>query len=189
MASLLTSTRNTRLLIPGSLRFLRSDVPDQLSSQDIQWLLAHNVLAIVDLREDTERASRPCALREDPRFQYHYLPVTGGNAIPPHASAVSQSYAAMADSQMERIIGTILDAPTNVLYFCNAGKDRTGVVSAILLQKMGFPDSYIVADYMASKENLRPMLEAYATAFPQIDIQIITPQPRYIEEFLAWYQE
>lgn len=41
----------------------------------------------------------------------------------------------MLDSQMYRIIDLICNAKSNVLYFCNAGKDRTGVVSAILLLK------------------------------------------------------
>lgn len=77
--------------------------------------------------------------------------------------------------------------PSNVLYFCNAGKDRTGVVSAILLRNAGFAEEYIVDDYMKSKDNLTDMLNAYSLQNPEIDVNIITPNEKYIKDFLHWY--
>ena len=88
---------------------------------------------------------------------------------------------------MRKIIDFILAAETNVLYFCNAGKDRTGVVSAILLDKKGMSEEYIIHDYMKSKVNLKGMIEAYVKQFPDVDIDIITPQERYMREFLEKY--
>lgn len=66
---------------------------------------------------------------------------------------------------------------SNVLYFCNAGKDRTGVVSAILLYKAGMNLEYIIDDYMKSKMNLKNMLESYAKQFPEVNIEVITFRP------------
>lgn len=43
---------------------------------------------------------------------------------------------------MDNIIDTILNADTNVVYFCNAGKDRTGVVTAIILSNLGYENNY-----------------------------------------------
>ena len=189
MDSILSSTLNTRPILPDSLRFIRSDVPDRLNEQEIQWLLKENITAIVDLREEEERNRKPCPIEKDPRFRYSCMPVTGGNRVPESVDAVSASYIAMTDVQMDRIVDTIWNASSNVLYFCNAGKDRTGVVSAILLSRAGMDRAYILSDYMKSGENLKPVLEAYTKQFPQTDIQIITPQPRYMEEFLDWYTE
>ena len=45
------------------------------------------------------------------------------------------------------------------MYHCAAGKDRTGVVSAVLLGLLGVPDPVIVADYAATKENLDAIVE------------------------------
>lgn len=42
-------------------------------------------------------------------------------------------------------------------------------------------------DYMKSKDNLQEMLNAYALQYPEIDINIITPNEKYIKEFLRWY--
>ena len=53
-----------------------------------------------------------------------------GGGIPESLESVADAYLKMIDGQMERIICAILKAESNVLYFCGAGKDRTGVVSA-----------------------------------------------------------
>lgn len=81
----------------------------------------------------------------------------------------------MIDRQMEKIIDTIMDAESNVLYFCTAGKDRTGVVSAVLLRKLGYSDEIIIEDYMKSKDNLMDMLTVYAKEHPEVDIDIMIP--------------
>lgn len=188
MASLFKSTLNTRALLPDCLRFIRSDVPAQLSEQETEWLIERNVTTVVDLRTEEERQRKGCPLASDPRFQYHCMPVTGGNAVPSSIDAVSESYINMVDEQMDAIIDLIWNAQSNVLYFCGAGKDRTGVVSAILLRKLGMDHDYIVADYMKSKENLQSALENYAKQNPEIQIDVITPQEAYIKEFLNWME-
>lgn len=186
MGSLLSSTKNTRSILPDSVRFVRSDVPNCITEQEIQWLIEHNIVTIVDLRQDEERIKKKCPLIDDCRFQYFCMPVTGGDIIPKTVDEVSKSYISMVDSQMDKIINTIMSAAANVLFFCNAGKDRTGVVSAILLHKLGMDRKYIIDDYMESGENLKDMLKMYAEKFPEVDVDIITPHVRYMEEFLEW---
>ena len=117
------------------------------------------------------------------------MPVTGGNTVPKSVDDVSKSHIKMVDEQMGRCIHTIMTADSNVLYFCNAGKDRTGVVSAILLHKLGMSREYIIKDYLKSKANLKDMLESFARQFSNINIDIITPQERYMNEFLEWLKE
>lgn len=179
--SMLKSTLNTRTILPDSLRYIRSDVPVKITVQETEWLVSGNITTIVDLRTEDEREKKKCPLAEDNRFRYLCMPVTGGNVVPKSADDVSKSYIAMVDSQMKAIITAICEAGTNVLYFCNAGKDRTGVVSAILLAQAGMNEEYIVGDYMKSKENLLPMLEEFAKQCPQIDIRVITPHERVFE--------
>lgn len=186
MGSLLKSTNNTRAIVAGSYRYLRSDVPALLSEEEIQWLLEHRVTTVVDLREDGEKARKPCPLETHSAFSYHHLPVTGGSRLPEAPALVSRCYIAMVDGQMQRILHTLRNAPGNALYFCSAGKDRTGVVSALLLHDMGYEREYIVADYLQSRENLREMLENYMQNTPGVNREVITPQARYMEEFLDW---
>ncbi|MCH5280137.1 MAG: tyrosine-protein phosphatase [Lachnospiraceae bacterium] len=186
MGSLLKSTKNTRAILPNSLRFVRSDVPDCITEPEIQWLIKNNIVTVVDLRQEDERVRKKCPLIDNDLLQYICMPVTGGDAIPKTVDEVSKSYIKMVDSQMDKIIDTIMNAKTNVLFFCNAGKDRTGVVAAILLHKMGMDRQYIIDDYMESEKNLKEILEIYAKQFPEANPDIITPHVRYMNEFLNW---
>lgn len=189
MASLFQTTKNTRYLAASGKRYLRSDVPDKLSREEEDWLLENNYLTVVDLREKGETEERKCALQENDRFHYINLPVTGGNKIPELPCMVARSYIKMVDERMWEIIDTIENAESNVLFFCNAGKDRTGVVSALILSRMGAERKDIVEDYVASAENLRETLHLYAEQNPAIDINVITPKQEYMEEFLDWYEK
>lgn len=189
MRKIVTTTQNMRMLLKGNLRFIRSDVPYRITERETQWLIANNVVTILDLRTEEERIKKACPLKEHAAFHYFCMPVTGGDKLPDSAEKVSQSNIDMADRQMEKIILKILSAKTNVLFFCNAGKDRTGVVSAILLWMMGISREYIVKDYLQSAVNLRKMLQDFVQQHPQTDPEIITPEPEYINEFLDWHND
>jgi len=188
MSSLLKSCLNCRAILPNNLKYLRSDVPLASTEEEIDWLLHNNIQSIVDLRSEEEQRKKPCSLFSRSEFQYYSMPVNGGNAIPPNTDSVSLSYLAMVDDQMMKILQTIENVNGGVLYFCSAGKDRTGVVSALLLKRHGFDDEYIIQDYLLSAENLKEMLVQFSDQ-TSIDLQIITPQKRYMEEFLAQYQK
>ena len=73
-----------------------------------------------------------------------------------------------------------------IILDCAAGKDRTGVVSAILLRKSGMSREYIIADFMKTASNPEAYLAQFAGERPGIRLDVITPHERYIEEFLAW---
>lgn len=184
MSSLLQSTRNTRALPTGTMRYIRSDVPENLTDKEVQWLLDNRITTIVDLRSDEETAKKPCCLKAKDGFRYFHLPVTGGGGIPKSLEHLYIVYRQMVDEQMERIIDIIMNAESNVLYFCTAGKDRTGVVSAILLKRLGFSDEVIIEDYMKSKDNLMDMLMAYVSVHPEVDMEIIVPHRKNMEQLL-----
>lgn len=149
MASLLESTANTRTVLPGNLHFLRSDAPLFPTDADVAFLLKHDVTTLIDLRSAEEVQRNPCPLAKDERFTYHHMPVTGGNAMPDSPADVPLSYLRMVDAQMERIL-RLIRRSRGVMYFCAAGKDRTGVVSALLQREHGMSDDAIAAEYARS---------------------------------------
>lgn len=77
-----------------------------------------------------------------------------------------------------------MNAESKVMFFCTAGKDRTGVVSAIILRRLGFSDKVIIDDYMESKDNLMDMLKTYASIHQDIDMEIIIPHRENMEQLL-----
>ncbi len=187
MNNIFKSTLNTRAILENSVRFIRSDVPTVVTEDEKLWLIENNITTVIDLRTHKERINKVCPLESDERFNYYSMPVTGGDKIPDSVDDVSGSYINMADENLYKTIDLIFNSKTNVLYFCNAGKDRTGVVSAILLYKSGASTEYIIDDYMKSKDNLKTAIEAFSKQNPEIDINVMTPHEGYIKEFLEWY--
>lgn len=59
-------------------------------------------------------------------------------------------------------------------------------MSAILLHKAGMSREYIIADFMKTASNLEAYLAQFASERPGIQLDVITPHERYMEEFLAW---
>jgi protein tyrosine/serine phosphatase len=60
----------------------------------------------------------------------------------------------IAREPIARVVETLSGAKGSAVYHCAAGKDRTGVISAVLLGVLGVPDDLIVADYALSSENI-----------------------------------
>lgn len=185
MSSLLKSTLNTRYLPIGGIRYIRSDALLCLTEEEIQWLLDNDISTLVDLRSTQELERKPCPLQNVAGFTYYHLPVAGGGDTPKSREHLHEVYKGMVDEQMDTILETILNATSNVMHFCTAGKDRTGVVSALLLKRLGASEDVIVEDYMKSKENLLDMLTAYVKNHPEVDIDIIISQEENIRKVLS----
>ena len=184
MASLLTFTLNTRWLREGCTRYLRSDVPGRLSEKDILWLLEYDIRTVIDLRSQPETEKRPCPLKNHPDFTYYHRPVSNGDIVPLCPEDVPRSYHNMVNGQMAEILTIAESAPTGVLYFCNAGKDRTGVLSALLLRRMGASRQEIIDNYLITAENLREMLAEFVAKRPELSLNVVMPRAWYMEMFL-----
>ena len=183
------STMNTRPLIAGSLKYIRSDVPTRVSESEREALLSNGITTVIDLRTEAERVKAPCPLATDEAFIYHAIPLTNGDKIPGSVGEVSASYIGMVDDNFRRVMDILLNTVGGVLYFCSAGKDRAGVVSAAMLYTLGYPIEHIVSDYLESAVALKPFVAAFLKERPEVDIEVITPRARYITEFIDWYRE
>lgn len=186
MSSLLKSTLNTRYLPTGDKRYLRSDCPANLSDEEVVWLRDQGYTTVVDLREKKEYEKRPCRLENEEGFTYYHFPISFGGSVPGSANEVAESYIRMIDGQMDKIINTLTNAKTKALYFCAGGKDRTGVVSAILLRKYGIADEIIIKDYMETKNNLYDALKKMSEEHPEIKPEVIFPREDVIKEVLKF---
>lgn len=184
MSSLLQSTKNTRVLPTGTNQYFRSDFPENLTNKEIQWLLDNNIIMLVDLRTDKEIVKKPCSLKEIDGFSYFHLPVTVSSNTPKSLEHLHAIYRQMLDEKIEKIINTIMNAESNVMYFCTTGVNRTGVVSAIILKRLGFSDEVITDDYMKSKDNLMDMLTAYVNVHPEVNIETTIPHREIMEQML-----
>jgi protein-tyrosine phosphatase len=78
---------------------------------------------------------------------------------------------------------------------CAAGKDRTGILSAVLLGLLGVPDEAIVADYSLSSGAMVRFLEWLRTEYPDAKDElerssaaIVAAEPEMMTRFLQRFR-
>lgn len=123
-------------------------------------------------------------------FDYHDIPIEEGSGIPESVEAVPDSYYKIAHSEnLAKVFKTIANAKTNVMFNCSAGKDRSGVTSALLLWLCGVRKSDIVYDYMRTKLNNEERFKMIHENFPDIDMNIVIPNENNMYRFFELIEE
>ena len=146
--------------------FLRSAGLDELTPASGQALVDLGLNTVVDLRWPSELESNPSVFAGSTAPAYIHIDMLGEDAIrpqPPEESSQAEQTAWnycqwLLDSQyaISQILSALAESDGMALYNCAAGKDRTGIVSALLLGLAGVPDETIVADYALSATYLWP---------------------------------
>ena len=105
--------------------------------------------------------------------------------MPESVAAVPGSYMDIAHAKnIAEVFKAIANAKEGVMFNCSAGKDRTGVVSALLLSLCGASREDIVSDYMITKECNKQRFQLIRENLPGIDINIVIPRESYMNDFL-----
>ncbi|MGN0602003.1 MAG: tyrosine-protein phosphatase [Oscillospiraceae bacterium] len=199
MGSLLETTMNTRdlggYICDGGVTtqkevIFRSDKQNYPSEKDIRYLLQCNITTIIDMRGNDDVLQSPSGFVGREGFLYHHIPIDEGSQVPESVEAVPGSYMEIAGSaNMQRVFRTISEAPFGVMINCSAGKDRTGVVSAILLMLCGVGSEDIVFDYMKTKECNKERFAFYHKLLPEVDMNIVIPREEFMYEFLRLFKD
>lgn len=197
--SLLETTQNTRDLggyqkadgtYTSELSIIRSDVQNYPSEKDILFLKKYKIKTIIDLRGENDVVRKPSGFADAKGFRYYNFQIDEGSGVPKYYEAVPLSYMKIAEAKaMPDVFRCIANATDGVMFNCTAGKDRTGVVSAILLCHVGVRDKDIVQDYVLTKVYGKERLELIHKNFPDIDMRIVTPCEFFMEEFLHLFRE
>ena len=193
--SLLETTLNTRDLGGFSTnesgvetkynRIYRSDKQNYPSERDIDFLRQNGITTIIDMRGVEDVKNSPCGLENVDGFTYLNFPIDEGSTVPESVEAVPGSYMDIAHSKnIGRIFDAIANASSGVMFNCSAGKDRTGVVTAILFLICGVRREDIIFDYMITKTCNEERFKLFQNKFPDIDINIVIPRESYISDFL-----
>jgi protein-tyrosine phosphatase len=184
-------------------RLYRSDALHLLTPADVACLRDQlRVGDVIDLRSTAEldaEGQGPLA-REPVRF--HHLPLFDGEALASGAAAAAATLAdryvllaEYAQAAIGRVLVTVAEAPGPAVYHCAAGKDRTGVVSAVVLGLLGVPDEVIVADYVATRDSLDAIVErllaaeGYQKMLDALPPDTLHAEPETMAGFLARLRE
>jgi protein-tyrosine phosphatase len=196
-------------------RLLRADNLQELSSADVTRLVRDiGVTTVIELRSSAELASEgPAPLEAVPSVQHVHHPVIPelGSATDVAAEALLMTkkeeersrfpddptcghYLGYLEDRPDQVVGAVRSIARDegaALVHCAAGKDRTGVVTALALTAAGVRPEAVVADYAATGERIEAILgrlrrsPTYARDIDRRPIEAHRPRPETMKAFLG----
>jgi len=161
--------------------FIRCEESQRLDEDDVSILYDYGIRTAIDLRCGWE------ALKNDnfyPAIVYKNIPM-----IDTYDNISEHFYFHMVDNFKDNIkrifeyIGERISCG-GIIYNCVSGKDRTGVISAILLLLCGVSELDVIADYMVSEIYLRLFAERH-----KLTPDKIGSNAEYMEQFVLYLNE
>jgi protein-tyrosine phosphatase len=147
----------------------RSDTLHELTEADVDLLRGIGLASVIDLRTaiELDRSGRGLLGHEPVGFLHaSVLQVEGGESIalpaPPEDDPAERYlwYLEVGRGALVKALITIADPSNRPLVFhCAAGKDRTGVLAALILDILGVEHSTIIDDYVITASRLELILE------------------------------
>lgn len=141
--------------------FIRGSRLKDITENDNEFLKNYGITDIIDLRGNTK--IQDSFISDDninlDYFQYHYIPLSTVETeeyIKKYAIDDSfdfgEGYYLLLENKekIAKVFKILANAKGAVLYHCTAGKDRTGVISALLLGICNVSDLDIIANYETS---------------------------------------
>ena len=195
-----TGTYNTRDIgytptVSGGIiqygRFIRSDAPCKISDETKIFLVKENFKTIIDLRNENVVSKSPNAFEKDSRFSCYNFPLSVQFEVPYSEDDVIRNYYDMLENRqaITNIFQTMANSDSNILFHCQEGKDRTGIISAILLLLAGVSDIDIYADYEVSNVYLYEMIKIAKTIPDGIPNFLLYVKPEYMEMVLTYLRK
>jgi len=147
----------------------RSDSLSRMSESDVRHVVDElGVATVVDLRAGHEVATYGHGPLGSEGVLVHHLPIADEtrpdrierppDAPDPATLTLDRIYLLMLDRYADRFVGVLRmladEATHPIVFHCAAGKDRTGLVAALLLSLLGVDDETVAADYALTSEHI-----------------------------------
>lgn len=146
-------------------RLFRADGLQRATDADLDVFDALGIRTVIDLRSSTELDERGRFRVERHPVDFHHLPVLDAtwqrsdvpdvtDDEPGSIEFLTWAYRQMLDSGADQFAHAIrvlvVPESTPAVFHCAAGKDRTGVLAALVLAGLGVSDDVVIADYALS---------------------------------------
>ncbi|MBA8840893.1 tyrosine-protein phosphatase [Ochrobactrum sp. RH2CCR150] len=179
-------------------RMFRADGLHRLDAAGMALLVDEGVTTVIDLRHDRELVSQPDPFYVNPTVAYHNVSLFEA-LIPEPGEKGDVLYDLYIKAlnhrpvEIVRVLTLIAEAPQGiVLFHCTAGKDRTGIIAALLLALAGVSADLIVEDYALTGPMIAPMIDdilAHA-ALQGTDLESFRPllaaEPRTMADTISY---
>jgi len=166
---------------------LRSDDLAQLTAEGIAALAQLGVETVVDLRWAEELEYAPNPARDIQNIRYRHISLLANTSDEWRAFSEDYEKEKWKLAVLEHVRAELRDvlraiaesSPGALLFHCFAGKDRTGIIAALLLALADVEPDSIAQDYALSADQLR---DAYLARYKETDPAKIIETVRCPEE-------
>ena len=173
-------------------QLFRADGLQGLTPADLATLRTLGLRSVIDLRTDGELESRGFFPLAQMNVEFHRCPVLtelwdamafgDGSDV---ASVMADRYLEMTEiggRALARSISLLAgDAPLPAVFHCAAGKDRTGVLGALVLRLLGVADADIVMDYALSERAMDAMKAWMVANDPEMATMMLQMPAHFME--------
>mgnify|MGYP000194955745 CR=1 FL=1 len=164
----------------------RSDMPHGLDDADRAALQKLGLCTVIDLRSVEQVQTQPSEFASLHGVEYWSCSFASGNRDPDTLADMPQVTMEMLDdrSNIARVMRLILRSAGPVLFHCAAGKDRTGIIAALLLREAGVSQADVIADYSLSYAYVMPVVRMLRKELPGNPDWYGRSDPEVMEEVL-----
>lgn len=184
-------------------RLFRADALSALEGEEWQTLYEKGIRTVVDLRSFSETETFPdrvpdgiaffhCPMQEE-NLDIHHLDKGAAAAF---RRSMSECYADMVRKTPKLLCTALHTVKTGlengaVIFHCTAGKDRTGVLAAVILTVLGAYDADILADYEVSNTYNRNGLHRILESLSNYEemLPMLSSAPEHMEALLQYFRE
>ncbi|GAA3413754.1 tyrosine-protein phosphatase [Paenibacillus hodogayensis] len=144
--------------------FYRADGLHQLSDESRAHLTERGIASVIDLRHAKEVEEKQNVFADYAGVDYHNISLINPTSLAnSQVRSLGDLYIGMLEgsqTELAQIFALLAESGDSaVLYHCTAGKDRTGVVSALLLALADVPQETIIEDYSLTADCLTPLMD------------------------------
>ena len=147
---------------------MRSDYLGHLTAPGREALIEYGVTTVIDLRSASEVANKPNPFADGsgPAYVHRELIDDANMRQIGDSPDMFERYLTILDNRPQAfhdIFDSVAEADGAVLFHCYAGKDRTGMIAAMLLALAGVTPDDIAADYGETDLRLAKQYEKWIT--------------------------
>lgn len=171
-------------------RFIRCGIVNTPEDWEIEELNKLGIGTSIDLRGTYEAEETPLKLDRINGADIYNLPLFEFNVATREGMnlPLAQIYAEIAEKQMHniaKVLNTIADAKDGIiLYNCFFGKDRTGILTMLLLSIAGADKEDIIADYQQTYTYVKPYILTHSDILWDTDSEKHYSLPETMEELI-----
>lgn len=163
-------------------KFIRANYLKNITIDDNEYLKEFGITDILDLRGEDESILEPDSINKD-YFTYHRVGLLtkkfNDNLMYEQENFdMGEGYVLLLENKtaIKEIFEILAKAKGGVIYHCTAGKDRTGIVSMLILGLSGVSKKDIIANYEVTYTYLPVIVNK------EVVTNLIYSKPEYIKK-------